>query len=59
MVRVPKSPREGFDFFPLTVDVEERMYAAGKIPGSFFRQDGLGGGTALTAEEGARNLSGC
>ena len=29
-----KSPREGFDFFPLTVDVEERMYAAGRIPGS-------------------------
>src|SRR5207248_8454969 len=28
-----KSPREGFDFFPLTVDVEERMYAAGRIPG--------------------------
>ncbi|MDO4929418.1 MAG: polyribonucleotide nucleotidyltransferase [Corynebacterium sp.] len=33
-------PREGFDFFPLTVDVEERMYAAGKIPGSFFRREG-------------------
>ena len=33
-----KSPREGFDFFPLTVDVEERMYAAGRIPGSFFRR---------------------
>ena len=33
-----KSPREGFDFFPLTVDVEERSYAAGKIPGSFFRR---------------------
>lgn len=37
---VGKSPREGFDFFPLTVDVEERMYAAGKIPGSFFRREG-------------------
>jgi len=35
-----KSPREGFDFFPLTVDVEERMYAAGRIPGSFFRREG-------------------
>jgi polyribonucleotide nucleotidyltransferase len=35
-----KHPREGFDFFPLTVDVEERMYAAGKIPGSFFRREG-------------------
>lgn len=33
-------PRENFDFFPLTVDVEERMYAAGKIPGSFFRREG-------------------
>ena len=31
-----KTPRDQFDFFPLTVDVEERMYAAGKIPGSFF-----------------------
>jgi len=35
-----KNPREGFDFFPLTVDVEERQYAAGKIPGSFFRREG-------------------
>jgi polyribonucleotide nucleotidyltransferase len=35
-----KHPREGFDFFPLTVDVEERQYAAGKIPGSFFRREG-------------------
>ena len=35
-----KTPREGFDFFPLTVDVEERQYAAGKIPGSFFRREG-------------------
>ncbi|MBI9000678.1 polyribonucleotide nucleotidyltransferase [Corynebacterium sp. CCM 9185] len=34
------NPREGFDFFPLTVDVEERMYAAGRIPGSFFRREG-------------------
>src|SRR5699024_7012543 len=33
-------PREGFDFFPLTVDIEERQYAAGKIPGSFFRREG-------------------
>jgi len=37
---VSKQPREGFDFFPLTVDVEERSYAAGKIPGSFFRREG-------------------
>ncbi|MEO9137456.1 MAG: polyribonucleotide nucleotidyltransferase [Jatrophihabitans sp.] len=35
-----KKPREGFDFFPLTVDVEEHMYAAGRIPGSFFRREG-------------------
>jgi len=35
-----KAPRDGFDFFPLTVDVEERSYAAGKIPGSFFRREG-------------------
>jgi polyribonucleotide nucleotidyltransferase len=35
-----KSVREGMDFFPLTVDVEERMYAAGRIPGSFFRREG-------------------
>jgi polyribonucleotide nucleotidyltransferase len=35
-----KSPREGYDFFPLTVDVEEKMYAAGRIPGSFFRREG-------------------
>jgi polyribonucleotide nucleotidyltransferase len=35
-----KTMREGIDFFPLTVDFEERMYAAGKIPGSFFRREG-------------------
>jgi polyribonucleotide nucleotidyltransferase len=35
-----KKVREGIDFFPLTIDVEERMYAAGKIPGSFFRREG-------------------
>ncbi len=35
-----KEPKEGLDFFPLTVDVEERMYAAGKIPGGFFRREG-------------------
>src|SRR5262245_48825198 len=32
-----KKPKDQFDFFPLTVDVEERMYAAGRIPGSFFQ----------------------
>jgi polyribonucleotide nucleotidyltransferase len=37
---VGKHPKEHFDFFPLTVDVEERMYAAGRIPGSFFRREG-------------------
>jgi polyribonucleotide nucleotidyltransferase len=43
-------PREGIDFFPLTVDVEERMYAAGKIPGGFFRREGRPSETAtLTA----------
>jgi polyribonucleotide nucleotidyltransferase len=35
-----KSPKDNFDFFPLTIDVEERMYAAGRIPGSFFRREG-------------------
>lgn len=35
-----KHPKDNFDFFPLTVDVEERSYAAGKIPGSFFRREG-------------------
>ena len=35
-----RQPREHLDFFPLTVDVEERMYAAGRIPGSFFRREG-------------------
>ena len=41
-----KSPRDGIDFFPLTVDVEERSYAAGKIPGSFFRREGRAPDTA-------------
>ena len=40
-------PREGIDFFPLTVDVEERAYAAGKIPGSFFRREGRPGEHAI------------
>jgi len=35
-----KNPKDHFDFFPLTVDIEERMYAAGRIPGSFFRREG-------------------
>ena len=40
---VGKEPKDQFDFFPLTVDVEERMYAAGKIPGSFFKREGRAG----------------
>ena len=44
---VRSSPREGIDFFPLTIDVEERAYAAGKIPGSFFRREGRPGETAI------------
>ncbi len=42
-----KSAREGADFFPLTVDIEERMYAAGKIPGSFFRREGKASDQAI------------
>ena len=42
-------PREGIDFFPLTVDFEERMYAIGKIPGSFFRREGRPGSEATLA----------
>ncbi|GGB97609.1 polyribonucleotide nucleotidyltransferase [Cellulomonas carbonis] len=44
-----KHPREQFDFFPLTVDVEERQYAAGKIPGSFFRREGRPSTDAILA----------
>jgi len=42
-----KTPREGADFFPLTVDIEERMYAAGRIPGSFFRREARAGERAI------------
>lgn len=42
-------PKEGFNFFPLTVDVEERMYAAGRIPGSFFRREGRPSTEAILA----------
>ena len=42
-----RSAREGADFFPLTVDIEERMYAAGKIPGSFFRREGKASDQAI------------
>ncbi len=44
-----KTPRDAIDFFPLTVDIEERMYAAGKIPGSFFRREGRPGEGAILA----------
>ena len=44
---VTAKPREGIDFFPLTIDVEERMYAAGKIPGGFFRREGRPSETAI------------
>lgn len=55
-----KSVREGIDFFPLTVDVEERMYAAGKIPGSFFRREGRATDQAiLTARLMDRPLRPC
>lgn len=40
---VSKKPKEGIDFFPLTVDVEEKMYAAGKIPGGFIKREGRPG----------------
>ncbi len=42
--------REGTDFFPLTVDIEERMYAAGKIPGSFFRREGKASDQAILTD---------
>ena len=42
-------PKEGLNFFPLTVDVEERMYAAGRIPGSFFRREGRPSTEAILA----------
>src|SRR5688500_18624600 len=42
-----KKPKDQFDFFPLTIDVEERMYAAGQIPGSFFRSEGRPGEDAI------------
>ena len=44
-----KQPKDQFDFFPLTVDVEERSYAAGRIPGSFFRREGRPGTEAILA----------
>lgn len=46
---VGKTPKDQFDFFPLTVDVEERQYAAGRIPGNFFRREGRPGTEAILA----------
>ncbi|MGO1460120.1 MAG: polyribonucleotide nucleotidyltransferase [Flaviflexus sp.] len=46
---VSKAPKDHFDFFPLTVDVEERSYAAGRVPGSFFRREGRPGTDAILA----------
>ncbi|MFZ0529572.1 MAG: polyribonucleotide nucleotidyltransferase [Propionicimonas sp.] len=55
-----KNPRDAIDFFPLTVDVEERMYAAGRIPGSFFRREGRPSeGAILTARLCDRPLRPC
>src|SRR2546430_1629720 len=44
-----KRPKDNLDFFPLTIDVEERMYAAGRIPGSFFRREGRPSTDAILA----------
>jgi polyribonucleotide nucleotidyltransferase len=44
-----KEPREGIDFFPLTCDYEEKLYAAGKIPGAFMRREGRPSETAILA----------
>ncbi|MDU5301224.1 MAG: polyribonucleotide nucleotidyltransferase, partial [Dialister micraerophilus] len=42
-----KEPREGTDFFPLTVDYEEKMYSVGKMPGGFLRREGRPGNSAV------------
>ena len=55
-----RNARKGADFFPLTVDMEERMYAAGKIPGSFFRREGRSSDAAtLTCRLTDRPLRPC
>ena len=46
-VTASAKPREGVDFFPLSVDYEEKMYAVGKIPGSFLRREGCAGEMAI------------
>src|SRR4030088_2416452 len=48
-VVMSKEPREGIDFFPLTCDYEEKLYAAGKIPGAFMRREGRTSETAILA----------
>ncbi|MEA5135461.1 MAG: polyribonucleotide nucleotidyltransferase [Candidatus Fimivivens sp.] len=48
-VTMSKNPREGIDFFPLSVDFEEKLYAAGKIPGSFLRREGRPSDRAILA----------
>src|SRR5580692_10085141 len=49
-VTAARNVREGTDFFPLTVDIEERTYAAGKIPGSFFRREGKSSDQAILTD---------
>ena len=46
-VTMSEKPREGVDFFPLSVDFEEKLYAVGRIPGSFMRREGRPGETAI------------
>ncbi len=46
---VAKEPREGLDFFPMTIDYEERMYAAGKIPGGFIKRESRPSEAAILA----------
>ena len=52
-----KQPKENLDFFPLTVDVEERMYAVGRIPGSFFRREGRPSEDAILRRVGERRAA--
>ena len=49
-----KTPREGVDFFPLTVDFEEKMYAVGKIPGGFIKREGRPAETAILTSRPGR-----
>src|SRR3989304_5871282 len=53
-----REPREAADFLPLTIDVDEKMYAAGKIPGSFFRREGRPSETATLTARGAAAWTG-